>query len=356
VPPTGADDATSAAGQPSVDGLTDARTPAQETRMGAGKRSRRPPAPRSFASTARQKAVVRASTCLALWLAGFALGCRSGAPVEIEGTPAGGPYRVTLAVEPAPPRAGVEATLTLRVRDARSGEPVPDLQVVHERVLHTFVVSHDFRHFGHVHHEDFVPLGDDDLARATFRIPHAFPRAGGYRIVTELTHRDRTWLKRFELGVEGEREKAPPPLVPRSEFRAGGRVFRLSAVEPPRAGRTTELVCRIETEAGEPVTDLAMVLGSEAHMATWRADGAHFGHTHAWTPEMAAAMAAMAHHGGHDPSAGMPAMVASGVQHFHGPEIPLRHVFPEPGLYAVFLDLAPGGERTTASFVLEVGP
>lgn len=295
---------------------------------------------------------------LALLFALLAIGCRSGVPREIEGEPEGGPYRVTLAVAPEPPRAGAESTLTLRVTEARSGEPVTDLQVVHERVLHTFVVSHDFHHFAHVHHEDFAPLAEDDLARATFRIPHAFPRPGDYRVVTELTHRDRTWLKRFELRVGDTPAGEPPRLVPRSEFRTGGRVFRLSSASPPRAGRTAELLCRIATESGEPVTDLAMVLGSEVHMASWRADGAHFGHTHAWTPEMAAAMAAMEHHAslGHDASAGMPAMAASGVQHFHGPEVPLRHVFPEPGLYAIFLDLAPGGERTVASFVIEVAP
>ncbi|MGH7804421.1 MAG: hypothetical protein ACREQJ_08735, partial [Candidatus Binatia bacterium] len=98
---------------------------------------------------------------------------------------------------------------------------------------------------------------------------------------------------------------------------------------------------------------LAMVLGSEVHFATWRVDGDHFGHTHAWTPAMAA-MAAM----GHDTGAGMAAMMMAtpAVQHFHGPEVPLRHVFPQPGVYAVFLDLAPGGRRSVADFVLRVDP
>jgi hypothetical protein len=146
-------------------------------------------------------------------------------------------------------------------------------------------------------------------------------------------------------------------LVPRREAKTGGYRFTLSVdPDPPVAGKEARLVCRIETTAGAPVTDLAMVLGSEVHFATWRSDGEHFGHTHAWTPEMAAMMERMQEMG-HDAGAGMAAMMMTpAVQHFHGPEVPMRHVFPEPGIYAIFLDLAPGGRRTVADFVLRVEP
>lgn len=289
-----------------------------------------------------------------LTMALVAGGCRRAALV---GRP-DGPYRATLELEPAHPRPGETTALTVAITDARTSKPVADLQVIHERRVHSFLVSRDFRHFAHVHHEDFAPLTPDDLASATFRYPHVFPFAGGYQAVIEFTHRDRTWIKTFDF-VVGDAPAAPPHrLVPRLESRSGGYRFSLSAdPDPPIAGREAKLLCRIETAAGAPVTDLAMVLGTEVHFATWRSDATQFGHTHAWTPEMAAMMESMRAMG-HDTAAGMGSMMMAmpAVQHFHGPEVPIRHVFPEPGDYAVFLDLAPGGQRTVADFVLRVVP
>ena len=275
------------------------------------------------------------------------------------GRPAG-PYRATLRLEPDRPRAGEQTTVILVIDDPRTSKPVSDLQVVHERVVHSFLVSRDFSHFAHTHHEDFAALRPEDVATATFRYPHVFPFSGDYELVIEFTHRDRTWIKRFDFVVGEKTVATPPRLEPRREAKSGDYRFSLSVdPDPPVAGREARLVCRIETIAGEPVTDLAMVLGSEVHLATWRNDGEHFGHTHAWTPEMAAMMDQMRDSGmGHDTGEGMAAMMMAtpAVQHFHGPEVPLRHVFPEPGVYAVFLDLAPGGHRTVADFVLRVDP
>jgi hypothetical protein len=265
-------------------------------------------------------------------------------------------------LEPPRPRPGEETRVTIRIEDARTSQPVTDLQVVHERMLHSFVVSRDLRHFAHTHHEDFAPLRREDTASATFRYPHVFPRAGAYRIVAEFTHRDRTWIKRFDFVVGEAGTGEPPVLVPRRESIAGGYRFVLSVhPDPPVAGQAVELVCRIETVPGEPVTDLAMVLGAEAHLATWRSDGEDFGHEHPWTPEMAAMMQAIEDRGGTDVSAAdamaaMMRMTGSAKQHYHGPELPLRHVFPEPGLYKVFLDVAPGGHRMVADFVLRIEP
>jgi hypothetical protein len=297
--------------------------------------------------------------CLAAALFLIGAGCRrNGAEsAVIVGEPAG-PYRATLVLEPARPLPGENTLVTIRIEDARTSQPVTDLQVVHERMLHSFVVSRDFRHFAHTHHEDFAPLRPEDMASATFRYPHVFPRAGAYRIVVDFTHRNRTWIKRFDFVVGEAGTSKPAVLVPRRESMIGGYRFVLSvAPDPPVAGRMVDLRWRIETVAGEPVTDLAMVLGAEAHLATWRGDGEDFGHEHPWTPEMAAMMQAM-QDGSADPDAmaAMMRMASSGKQYYHGPELPLRHIFPEPGVYKLFLDVAPGGHRMVADFVLRVEP
>jgi hypothetical protein len=296
-----------------------------------------------------------------LFLAGAGCKPHGETAAVIVGEPAG-PYRATLALEPARPRPEEPTRVTIQILDARTSQPVTGLQVLHERMLHTFVVSRDLRHFAHTHHEDFAPLRPQDTASATFHYPHVFPSAGAYQIVAEFTHRDRTWIKRFDFVVGEVGASEPPVLVPRRVSITGGYRFALSVdPDPPVAGRVVELVCRIDTAAGEPVTDLAMVLGSEAHLATWRSDGRDFGHEHPWTPEMAAMLQAMQDRAGTDGSdagsmAAMMMRMGSGEQRYHGPEIPLRHVFSDPGLYKVFLDVAPGGQRMVADFVLRVVP
>ncbi len=311
------------------------------------------------APTRRRAEPFALARCLVAALLLMGAGCRQkGAEsAVIVGEPAG-PYRATLVLEPPRPRPEKETLVTIRIEDARTSQPVGDLQTVHERVLHSFVVSRDLRYFAHTHQEDFAPLRPQDTASATFHYPHVFPRAGAYRIVVEFTHRVRTWIKRFDFAVGDGGGGEPAALAPRRESIAGGYRFLLSAdPDPPVAGRAARLVCRIETAAGEPVTDLAMVLGAEAHLATWRSDGEHFGHQHPWTPDMTAMMQAI-EDGSADAAAmaGMMGMAGSGTQHYHGPELPLRHVFPEPGLYKLFLDVAPGGHRMVADFVLRVAP
>jgi hypothetical protein len=114
---------------------------------------------------------------------------------------------------------------------------------------------------------------------------------------------------------------------------------------------------------GAPVTNLELLLGSEVHVALWRVDGEHFGHAHSYTPHMAAMFADM-----HDRSldaatraARMAAMMVAMIDMpaelvFPGPRIPVRLVFPEPGVYAVFMQCAPGGQPTVFDFMVEVAP
>ena len=289
-----------------------------------------------------------------------ACGGESGAPIE--GRPSG-PYRMTLAVEPAPPRPATPHILTTRLTRVSDGRPVTDLQVVHERVVHNFIVGLDFENFAHIHHEDFAPLTADDLAHSTFRFPYTFPHAGHYRLVSEFTHRDRGWLKQFDLSV-GEVTAPPAVRVDLTRTIAVGPYRAELAVSPrqPVAGFETELVLEL-TRGDQPVTDLVLLLGSEVHVALWRIDGEHFGHTHSYTPHMAAMLAAM-HDRGADAATRARRMAEMMVEMMHmpaelvfpGPRVPVRVVFPAAGTYVIFLQAAPGGTATVFRFMLEVAP
>ncbi len=295
------------------------------------------------------------SGALCLLLHGLS-GCWGGEDTRLVARPTG-PYHLTLDLGPTLPQAGQDTTLTFHLTHTRTQQPVSDLQILHERALHTFIVSRDLSTFAHTHHEDYMPLTDQDLQRARFHFPYTFPKAGQYLIVNEFTHKDRSWTKHFTVTVTGE-----PGLPPEPDFRqekqfGSYRVSLRTSPSPPLAGHEVEIVCRLTSAAGVPVENLGLYLGTEVHMASWRLDGEHFGHQHTYTSEMARFM-----EGRRDHSMSSDQMARRMVQfmsrpakqEYFGPDVPLHHVFPAAGVYKVFLELAPNGEYLPVDFLVTV--
>ncbi len=268
-----------------------------------------------------------------------------------------GPYRLELTLAPLPLRAQQETMFTYRILDSAAKQPVRDLQILHERVLHTFIVSKDFRTFAHTHHEDFFPLTPQDLDAATLHFPYVFSQPGEYLIASEFTHKDHSWVKQFTVTVTGN--SAPTSVIEdvrRDKSFGSYQVSLTTSPDPPVAGFETELVCHFQKD-GVPVSNLKLYLGTEVHMASWRLDGEHFGHQHTYTPEMAAMMAAMKDHSSNpDHMAQMMVQLMRGPvkQVFFGPDLPVHHLFPAPGVYKVYFESAPGGQPLVADFMVKV--
>ena len=277
-----------------------------------------------------------------------------------EGRP-GGPYRLTLALDPPEPRVGEQTTLRFQLTHARSGTPVKDLQIAHERLIHNFIVNLDFSSFAHIHHEDFHDVTERDKARATLRFPYRFPRAGLYRIVSEFAHRNRSWTKHFDIEV-GDSKLIRPIPTDTALIRQFGDYSAALRVSPdaPEVGFETELLLELERN-GQPVTDLELYLGSELHGAVWRDDGRFFGHLHSYTPKIAAILE-RAHERGGDPATRgariqemlVQLMCLPSALTFPGPQVPMRYVFAAPGRYHLFLQAAPGGDPQVFRFALDV--
>jgi hypothetical protein len=282
--------------------------------------------------------------------------CSKPESPSIEGRP-DGPYRMTFETDPVVPQSGQMTVLTSRLTHRSNDKPVSDLQVLHERVIHNFIVKLDFSSFAHIHHEDFDRLNDGDLERAELRFPYLFPTDGSYRIVSEFTHRDRSWTKHFDLQI-GSALTTPALNIDLAREKTFGLYRTKLTVSPavPVAGFETELVLEL-ARGSQPVTDLELFLGSEVHVALWRIDGKHFGHTHTYTHHMAAMMAAI-YDRATEPTARaelMTKMMDTPVELiFRGPKIPVHYVFSEPGTYAIFFQSAPGGEPQIFDFMLEV--
>lgn len=296
------------------------------------------------------------SLLCALCFCGFS-GCQQSHDAVLIGQP-DGPYRLTLSVSPPQPRPQEPASLTYRVTETKTGQPVPDLQILHERALHTFIVSRDFRSFTHIHHEDFAPLTAQDLATATFHFPYTFPRAGDYLLASEFTHKDRSWVKQFTVSV-GDRPLPLEVSVDLSRHKTFGqyRATLSTSPNPPLANYDAELVLHLTYQDDTPVTDLGLYLGTEVHMAAWRIDGTNFGHQHTYTPEMAAMMNAMRDHTtnpSHMAQMMVQLMRGPAKQVYRGPDVPVHHFFPTPGTYKVFFECAPGGKPLVTDFMINV--
>ena len=284
------------------------------------------------------------------------LGCQRSQETILIGQPEG-PYRLELALSPSRPQAKQQTTLTYRLTDNKTRQPVTDLQVLHERIVHTFIVSRDFQTFAHTHHEDFFPLTPQDIAAAQFHFPYTFPRAGEYLIAGEFTHKDRSWVKQFSLPVGGERAQGEVlEDLRRNKTFGSYQVSFSTSPDPPVVGHDAELVIHL-TRDGTLVTNLGLYLGTEVHMASWRLDGTNFGHQHTYTPEMAKMMGMMRDHTS-DPNHMAKMMVqmmrGPAKQVYWGPDLPVHHVFPEPGVYKVFFECAPEGKSLVIDFMVRV--
>lgn len=287
-------------------------------------------------------------------------GCTDRHQGPLEGRP-GGPYRLTLTLDPPAPKPGQETVLHWQLTHTQSGKPVRDLQVAHERLMHNFIVNLDFSSFAHIHHEDFQVVTAHDLAQASLKFPYRFPAPGHYRIVSEFAHHNRSWTKHFDIdiGADATSLRSAPKLSRTSQVAAYQATLQVSP-KIPIAGFETELELTLQ-RGGVPVTDLALYLGTELHGAVWRDDGRYFGHLHSYTPRVAAII-----HTAHDRDADPRSRGATIAQMmvqlmcleselvFTGPTIPMRYVFPEPGRYHLFLQAAPGGDPLVFQFALDV--
>lgn len=277
-----------------------------------------------------------------------------------EGQP-GGPYRLTLALDPPEPQVGEQTTLRFQLTHAQSGTPVKDLQIAHERLIHNFIVNLDFSSFAHIHHEDFYGVTAHDKASGTLHFPYRFPSAGHYRIVSEFAHHNRSWTKHFDIQV-GESNLSAPISADTALIRQFGDYTAALYVSPdaPEVGFETELLLELERN-GKPVTDLELYLGSELHGAVWRDDGRFFGHLHSYTPKIAAILE-RAHERGGDPATRgariqemlVQLMCLPSALTFPGPQVPMRYVFAALGRYHLFIQGAPGGGPQVFRFALDV--
>ena len=268
----------------------------------------------------------------------------------------GGPYNMELRVNPSELVVGNNSNISLRLSYLRTGEPVEDLQLAHERLLHIFIVDREFETFAHLHVENGNGYGPASVGE--FQVSHAFDKAGSYQLVVEFVHRSRIWHKTFNLLVKGSHKVDYPSFA--EVERLEGYEAVLSGPKEVVSGREVEFNLSVKKN-DIPTTDLRLFLGSELHGAVWREDGQHFGHLHSFTPKMAFLINEIRsrENGGVVSPVKLQeilveVMCSVGELVYPGPRVPVRYTFPANGRYYIFAQVAPEGVTRTFKFEVNV--
>lgn len=227
-------------------------------------------------------------------------------------------------------RPGVPTTVTARVVDAETGEPVTDLNRSHEAWMHLIATRQDLGTFAHVHPEPTGRPGE-------LRVEVTFPTAGTYVVNTEFRQRGEMAdvHQRQLVTIAGD---APEPV----SLAAGPRRVVVDGVEVELGGEAvvgepSDLHFDFTDAAtGKPVEDLQPFLAAAGHVVVMRADAQTFAHEHAEVED----------------ADGRPVFAIPGET--FGPELDVHAEFDTPGVYQLWgqFRLA-DGDVVTVPFTVE---
>ncbi|MBV8811650.1 MAG: hypothetical protein JO033_23530 [Acidobacteriaceae bacterium] len=226
-----------------------------------------------------------------------------GIPERIE-------YMLEVNHSPEQLRPGQPVDLTFRVRDPRTGLRVSRFELVHEKLMHLFVVSENLQFFAHEH-----PLLQTD---GSFTLSMKLPSGGMYRMLADYYPAGSVPQLSVEtLFVEGSSVpvKLAPCLTP-------SKATNLSASlsmdpEQPLAGFETKLFYTLD-----PAEGLEPYLGAWGHMLAASADLIDLIHLH---PFLAT-----------------------------GGDVQFNVIFPRPGLYRIWTQFQRKGAINTVIFTVPV--
>jgi hypothetical protein len=262
--------------------------------------------------------------------------------------------------------AGQSATWTLRVLDAKIGQPVRELDTVHDKLIHLFVVSKDLSFFNHVHPEY--------QGNGTFTLKTTLPRAGDYKLYADYTPKGgQQEVPQHEISVRGDNPlptsvsltAASPQkggwmttrVTAHPEDRAdikGGPAYEVALMPMPgqlKSGKEAMLHFQVRDSKGQPLKDLQPYLGAMGHAFILSSDAKRYLHAHPMEAGMSHDMKG-ADQKAHDKHKGHG---EHGAQNQGGGSDVIFHTtFPTPGLYKAWGQFKHQGKIITASFVVNV--
>ncbi|MCL5024640.1 MAG: FixH family protein [Nitrospirae bacterium] len=247
-----------------------------------------------------------------------------------------------VGTEPENLTAGNPATVLFTLKD-REGNPVENLTIHHDRLLHVVIASQDFTVFAHIHPEDFGPVTPEMKKTGRYPVRFTFPKAGRYIVGLDFAVKGYLFSRHFLLAVEGTPEMGSPKKDLTGEKRFDGLDVSFSPAPGPVVTGKEVVFSYVFKKNGKPVIDLEPYLSAPMHLAVISADLEHFIHTHGELP----GMPGMGQHE-HHMEMKMPASEK------FGPKVEVHVVFPTKGLYQIFGQVGHEGRVILTSFMVEV--
>ncbi len=245
-----------------------------------------------------------------------------------------GDYKLALAARPLRPKAGEKARVRFVISNPRTGAPVRDYVVNHEKLFHLFIVSQDMTEYQHVH-----PQLEPD---GSFEVETVFPKVGLYKLHADFFPAGGTLqVLHRQLSTAGHRAvKSPAPALLTPDATLVKTVDGMSislevgGAGAPAAGSLVRLAYRLTDErTGEPVRDLEPYLGAWGHTLILNADQSEYLHSH--------------------PTEMLPDNVAPATLR-GGPKVEFQTMFPAAGNYRIWTQFQRAGRVTTVVFTVRV--
>jgi len=220
-------------------------------------------------------------------------------------------YPLEVSQSPAKLMPGQTAELTFRVIDPNTSQPVGSFEIVHEKLIHLFIVSENLEFFTHVHPE----IQPDK----SFHLSVELPYGGMYRLLADFYPTGSVpQLAVDTLYVAGQ--SPPARLAPSLAPCTAKNLTASLRLEPekPLAGLETRLFFTLD-----PAEGLEPYLGAWAHMLIASADLIDLLHLHPF--------------------------IANGSA-----DVQFNVIFPRPGLHRIWTQFQRRGVVDTVEFTVPV--
>ena len=253
--------------------------------------------------------------------------------------------RSQLETDPAVLTPGVPVLLTFTLRDYQNN-PVQDLVLDHNRIIHVIVASQDFSVFSHIHTEDFTPVTPAMLKAAIFPVRYTFPKPGHYLVSADFMERGYAFSDQFYLNVGASlaANESKNETFSQRENIDGYDVTLKTSPARLRGGAPATLDYHIEKDR-RPVVEMTPYLAVPMHISIIRDDLMGFLHIHGLLPvSLAGKMLGESIHASH-----------LLLPNKFGPDIEATNfAFPSAGIYHIFGEFSVAGKVVVSQFTVQV--